>query len=192
MGSLYDFDLYVRQQRETLEENGRISYRYYNTLYAERGQDGIKYTYNNGHPNTDNPKLAARYFLNAIDRVTSLKERYQKTLDDLGKEIPIVAAIAAKPFEKEDELMAMRSALATMEREIAAKIQENQMKQAELSAEDKEKLKDAEVVMETADGNDDPGYRAVARPAPTQQTEGHNTDMDRRQPRLRRNHRLGL
>ena len=195
IGSLYGFDLYVRQQRETLEENGRISYRYYNTLYAERGKDGIKYTYNSGHPNTDNPKLAARYFLNAIDKVTSLKERYQKTLDELNKEIPIVAAIAARPFAQDDELLAMRSRLSTMEKEIAAKIQESQMKQAELSEQDKEQLKDAQVVMEQDEavaGTNDTRYKAVQKVASAEHPEGYNTDMPRQQPRLRRNHRLGL
>ena len=80
IGSLYGFDLYIRQQREAFEDNGLFEYRYYNTLFAERPESGIKYTYNQGHPNTDNPKLAARYFLNAIDRVETLKEKYQKTL----------------------------------------------------------------------------------------------------------------
>ena len=185
----------MRQQRETLEENGRISYRYYNTLYAERGQDGIKYTYNSGHPNTDNPKLAARYFLNAIDKVTLLKERYQKTLDELNKEIPIVAAIAARPFAQDDELLDMRSRLSTMEKEIAAKIQESQMKQAELSEQDREQLKDAQVVMEQDEaeaGTNDTRYKAVQKVASAEHPEGYTADMPRQQPRLRRNHRLGL
>ena len=57
-----------------------------NSFYAQRSQEGIKYTYTNGIPNVDNPKLAARHFLNAIDRVDSLKEKYQKNLLELEKE----------------------------------------------------------------------------------------------------------
>lgn len=129
IGSLYGFDLYIRQQREAIEEKGAFGYRYYNTLYAERPESGIKYTYNDGHPNTDNPKLAARYFLNAIDRVQTLKEKYEKNLADLEKNIPIVTALASKPFEKEGELAQMKSELSKLEREISLKIQENQMKQ---------------------------------------------------------------
>ncbi|HEX8331087.1 MAG TPA: hypothetical protein VF622_00625, partial [Segetibacter sp.] len=90
---------------------------------------GIKYTYNQGHPNTDNPKLAARYFLNAIDRVEALKEKYQKTLDELERNIPMVFSLANKSFEKEIELVQMKSELSKLEREIALRIQENQMKQ---------------------------------------------------------------
>jgi N12 class adenine-specific DNA methylase len=128
IGNLYGFDLYIRQQREAVEEKDGFGYRYFNTLYAERSESGIKYTYNNGHPNTDNPKLAARYFLNAIDRVETLKEKYQNNLSELEKNIPMVAAIASKPFEKESELVHMKSELSKLEREIAIKIQENQMK----------------------------------------------------------------
>ena len=127
--------------------------------------------------------------------MTSLKERYQKTLDELNKEIPIVAAIAARPFAQDDELLAMRSRLSTMEKEIAAKIQESQMKQAELSEQDKEQLKDAQVVMEQDEavaGTDDTRYKAVQKVASVEHPEGYNTDMPRQQPRLRRNHRLGL
>jgi hypothetical protein len=129
IGNLYGFDLYIRQQREAVEGKDGFGYRYYNTLYAEREVSGIKYTYNNGHPNTDNPKLAARYFLNAIDRVETLKEKYQNSLSELEKNIPMVANIASKPFEKESELIQMKSELSKLEREIAIKIQENQMKQ---------------------------------------------------------------
>ncbi|SDW13968.1 SNF2 family N-terminal domain-containing protein [Hydrobacter penzbergensis] len=132
IGSLYEFDLYIRQQREAVEEKDGFGYKYYNTLYAERAESGIKYTYNNGHPNTDNPKLAARYFLNAIDRVEALKEKYQNHLNELEKNIPMVAALATKLFEKETQLVQMKSELSKMEREIAIKIQENQMKQNSL------------------------------------------------------------
>ncbi len=129
IGSLYGFDLYIRQQREAFENKGLFEYRYYNTLFAERPESGIKYTYNQGHPNTDNPKLAARYFLNAIDRVEALKEKYQKTLNELEKNIPMVFSLANKSFEKEIELIQMKSDLSKLEREIAIRIQENQMKQ---------------------------------------------------------------
>ena len=129
IGALYGFDLCVRQQQEAFEENGNFQHRYYNTLYAVNPKTEIKYTYNQGHPNTDNAKLAARYFINAIDRVEPLKEKYQKTLKELETNIPMVETFVNKPFEKEKELLQMKSELSKLEREIAIKIQENQMKQ---------------------------------------------------------------
>lgn len=133
IGTLYGFELYVRRQRESYEEKGLFEYRYSNSFYAQRSLDGIKYTYTNGIPNVDNSKLAARHFLNAIDRVDSLKEKYQKNLKELEKEIPMIAQLTTKPFGKEAELHQMKSELSRLEREITIKIQENQLKQNNVS-----------------------------------------------------------
>ncbi|GAC1312204.1 MAG: N-6 DNA methylase [Mucilaginibacter sp.] len=127
VGNLYGFKLFIRQQREGYEEKGLFQYRLQNHLYAE-GPGGIKYQSNGGHPNTDNPKLAARYFLNAIDKVGSLQENYEKKQAELVKEIPTLKDLSQKTFEKETELTELRIELRRLENEIAAKIRETQMK----------------------------------------------------------------
>ena len=129
IGSLYGFDLYIRRQKETYEDNAMFEYRYQNIFYAESAASGIKYSWNQGHINIDNPKIAARYFLNAIDRVDSLKEKYQKNLKELDQNIPMLQQLVAKPFEKENELGQLKKDVSKLEREISIKIQENQMKQ---------------------------------------------------------------
>jgi hypothetical protein len=131
IGKLYNFDLYIRRQKETYEDKGLFEYKYSNVFYAESKQTGIKYSWNQGHINIDNPKLAARYFLNAIDRVESLKEKYQKTLNELEQNIPMLEKLVSKPFEKDDELAQLKKDVSRLEREITLKIQENQMKQHE-------------------------------------------------------------
>ena len=133
IGELYGFDLFIRRQKETYEDKGIFEYKYTNVFYAESKESGIKYSWNQGHINIDNPKLAARYFLNAIDRVESLKEKYQKTLQELEQNIPMLEKIVAKPFDKEDELMQLKKDVSRLEREITLKIQENQMKQADVT-----------------------------------------------------------
>ncbi|UCS95212.1 DNA methylase [Echinicola marina] len=129
IGNLYGFHLYIRRQQEAYEENGLFEYRYSNSFYAQREADGIKYTYNNGLPNTDNPKLASRHFLNAIDRVENLKERYERNLSDINVEVPKLEKLTTKPFTHESELQQLKTELANLERQIAIKIQENQLKQ---------------------------------------------------------------
>ncbi len=129
IGKLYGFNLFIRQQRETYEKEGMFQYSYTNTFYAASPNSDIKYTYNQGHVNSDNPKLAARYFLNAIDRVEALKERYQKSLDEVEQNIPLMKQLTAKTFEKEAELAELKKDLSRLEREITLKIKENQMKQ---------------------------------------------------------------
>jgi hypothetical protein len=129
IGNLYGFDLHIRRQKETYEEKAMFEYRYQNIFYAEGKESGIKYSWNQGHINIDNPKIAARYFLNAIDRVESLKEKYQKNLQEHDQNIPLLQQLVAKPFEKENELSLLKKDVSKLEREITIKIQENQMKE---------------------------------------------------------------
>ena len=146
IGTLYGFSLYIRRQQEAYEENGVFEYRYSNSFYAQRSSDGIKYTYNNALPNTDNPKLAARHFLNAIDRVESLKEKYEHTLNELKTEIPKLEQLTIKPFLQEAELQQMKNELANLERQIAIKIQENQLKQQQVAETEPEEVINTPVI----------------------------------------------
>jgi hypothetical protein len=145
IGTLYGFNLFIRRRQEAYEENGVFEYRYSNSFYAQRG-DGIKYTYNNGLPNTDNPKLAARHFLNAIDRVESLKEKYEHTLSELNTSIPKLEQLTTKPFLQEAELQQMKNELANLERQIAIKIQENQLKQQQVGNSEPEEVTETPVI----------------------------------------------
>jgi N12 class adenine-specific DNA methylase len=129
IGKLYDFGLYIKREREAYQNDGLYQYRYSNSFYAQRLEEGVKYTLNGGTPNVDNPKLAARHFLSAIDRVEHLREKYQKSLNDIEVQLPELQQLTAKPFSKEHELQQMKSELSSLEREIALKIQENQLKQ---------------------------------------------------------------
>ena len=122
IGTLYGFDLYVRQQKKPFEMNGMITYQNKNDLYADSPETGIKYLWNHGVPNTDTPKLAARYFLNAIDRVVQLTEKYGKELTELDKEIPVVRQLTQRTFEKEEELVNLKAELKRLEKEISDKI----------------------------------------------------------------------
>jgi N12 class adenine-specific DNA methylase len=146
IGCLYGFDLFIRRQKETYEDKGMFEYRYQNIFYAEGKDSGIKYSWNQGHINIDNPKITARYFLNAIDRVESLKEKYQKNLKELENNIPMLEKIVAKPFEKDDELAQLKKDVSKLEREISIKIQENQMKQVGAADENIANIKEAPVV----------------------------------------------
>lgn len=121
IGTLYGFNLYIRQQREGYEDQGLFKYRMQNHLFAE-GPGGNKYQANGGNPNVDNPKLAARYFLNAIDKVVGLREKYEKEQTELLTEVPTLKELSQKTFEKEQELVDLRVELRRLEQEIAAKI----------------------------------------------------------------------
>jgi hypothetical protein len=124
IGKLYGFDLFIRTNQQHWEdERGKLRFENYNSLYAQREGSEIKYTFNKGHPNSENPKLTARYFLKAIDRVSSAREQTEKQLAELDKSIPGLEKLSKKPFEKEQELAVLKNQLSNLEREIAIKIQ---------------------------------------------------------------------
>src|SRR5690606_7484350 len=127
IGSLYGFDLNIRQHLEVLFNEGQRYTRVYNTFYAQRPGSDIKYTYNSGHVNVDNPKLAARHFINAIDRVGNLLEQQSKRITELDNEIILLERIAGKPFPKEQELSEAKQASERLGREITQKIHAREM-----------------------------------------------------------------
>lgn len=130
IGSLYGFDLCIKRQKQVYQVEGNVYTSYANSFYAESPETGLKYTYNRGVPNTDNPKLAARHFLNAIDRVNTIKEQHVERKNGLEKEIPSLESLAEKPFEKSEELKSLKNELAGLEREIAINIQKEQISDA--------------------------------------------------------------
>ncbi len=145
IGSLYGFGLFIKREREAYDEKGIFGYHYKNTFYAENQQSGIKYVWNQGNINIDNPKLAARYFLNAIDRAGALNEKYKKNLQEIEYNIPALQQMITRPFEKAEELQLLKRDLARLEREISLKIQANQMRQQE-GNNDLKQLKEAPVI----------------------------------------------
>lgn len=126
LGELYGFTLYIRHEQEQRLLEGKLFQNDYNTLYAARPGSTIHYTASSGAPNTDNPKLAARYFINAIDKVDGLVEKYTKDLAEQLAQIPQLKALLDKSFEKDKELTAMKSELNVLEKEITRKIREKQ------------------------------------------------------------------
>lgn len=127
IGELYGFKLFVRRQFASLNDGfaGMAT-----QLYAESPATRIKYMQNSGAPTIDNPKLAARYFLNAIDRVTGMAAKYEKELAQIREQIPQVRELTTKSFTKEFELAELKAELSGLEEQINQNIRERE-KQAE-------------------------------------------------------------
>jgi hypothetical protein len=122
IGKLYGFELYISQKREAFQNNGEIDFEQVNFFYAQHPDSIIKYSFNHGQPNLDNPKLAVRYFLNAIDKVSGLKEKQEKTIVELENERNAMSELVKQPFEKEQALKELKKALSELEKEINAKL----------------------------------------------------------------------
>ncbi len=126
LGELYGFDLFIRRKLQTVEEGFSSRITHVTSLYAESRNTGIKYMQNGGAPNIDNPKLAARYFLDAIHRVVGMAERYEKELDGINKQIPEVRELSQRQFDQEYELASLKRDMEKLEMEINQKIAEKE------------------------------------------------------------------
>lgn len=132
IGSLYGFNLYIERTYEAYYEEGEYGRRYANHFYAQRSQERVRYTYNNGNPNIDNPKLAARHFLNAIDKVSYLLEKYQLEVAALDGEIPELRKLIEKPFGSEQELQELVRKQKELEAEFQRKLSKTEDQQDDI------------------------------------------------------------
>lgn len=147
IGELYGFDLYIRRKLTTLDLAFSQKIEFVTSLYAESKATGIKYLQNGGAPNIDNPKLAARYFLSAIDRVIGLAEKYERDLLETNEKIPDIRKLTAKAFDKELELQTLKVELQRLETEINRKIHDKQRQPEALPLIEEEQQEEAEVII---------------------------------------------
>jgi hypothetical protein len=126
IGTLLGFDLYIRARpsdKLDVFDTGQLT-----DFYAVNPASGIKYNYNGGHLNIDNPKLAARYFISAIDRVDHLIDKHQADSDKKRSDIEALLRLATKPFDKEEELKALKKEATTLEKSISDGLSANKLK----------------------------------------------------------------
>ncbi|HEY4198751.1 MAG TPA: helicase-related protein, partial [Mucilaginibacter sp.] len=149
LGELYGFDLFIRRKVQTVETEFSSRLEQVTSLYAESRTTGIKYLQNGGAPNIDNPKLAARYFLDAINRVVGMAERYEKELAETDTQIPEVRELTQRPFEQEYELASLKNERDKLDQEINRKIAESEKRAQEEKLPVDDVLKEEEHVLET-------------------------------------------
>ena len=81
-------------------------------------EGNYKYTYNNGHLAMADTHAAVVNFLNALEKIPTIIDRYKAKNDVLEREIPQLREIAGKVWKKEDELKRLKSELAALDRKI--------------------------------------------------------------------------
>ena len=122
IGTLYGFELYIQRHFSWAGSKTGAKDEYWNSFYALRDPDGVRYTYNSGAPNIDNPKLAARHFLNAIDKVDDLLRKYEGEIVTHQSEIPKLQQLTEKPFERDPELQELKAKQKELETAIQSKL----------------------------------------------------------------------
>lgn len=116
IGSLYGFTLLVKSETTVKDGFDLIQNRFF-----IKGEGEILYNYNHGHLATD-PKTAANNFLNALDTMPALLEKYKTDNEKLMKDVPTLRSVVESTWKKEDELKELKSEMAVMERKIEASL----------------------------------------------------------------------
>lgn len=112
IGTLYGFNLMVKSETTNKDGFDMIQNRFF-----VKGEGEILYNYNHGYMATD-PKTAAQNFLNALDTMPKLLERYQADNEKLQKDIPVLREVVESTWRKEPELKVLKDDLIKLEREI--------------------------------------------------------------------------
>ena len=116
IGSLYGFTLLVKSETTVKDGFDLVQNRFF-----IKGEGEILYNYNHGHLATD-PKTAAQNFLNALDTMPALLEKYKMDNEKLMKDVPTLKVVVESPWKKEDELKALKTEMTVMERKIEASL----------------------------------------------------------------------
>ena len=85
-------------------------------------EGGLKYRYNNGYIAMSDTHAACMNFANALERLPDTISQFEKRAEKMRADIPQLQAIVAKTWGKEDELKALKSDLAALDRKISAEI----------------------------------------------------------------------
>jgi hypothetical protein len=112
IGTLYGFSLFVKTE-DSMKEGLFLKQ---NRFFIE-GEGNIKYSHNNGHI-AGNPELAVRYFLNALEKIPSLIEKYEKENEKISQDLPVLQEVAHSTWRKENELKDLKTELAALDRKI--------------------------------------------------------------------------
>ncbi|SBW05539.1 conserved hypothetical protein [uncultured Dysgonomonas sp.] len=112
IGSLYGFDLLVKSETTNKDGFDLIQNRFF-----IRGEGQILYNYNYGCLAAD-PKTASLNFLNALDSMPKLLEKYQADSDKRMQDVPVLRQVVESIWPKENDLKDLRTELTALERKI--------------------------------------------------------------------------
>ena len=112
IGKLYGFDLLVKTEASMKDGFDFIENRFF-----VRGEGNILYNFNAGRLAKD-PNIAAQMFLRTFETVPPLLEKYQKEVEQISKDIPILQEVVKETWKKEDQLQQLKSDLAALDRKI--------------------------------------------------------------------------
>ena len=115
VGEVYGFPISIASEKTLTDGIEAIQNR-----FVVEGE--YKYRYNNGFIAMSDTKTACMNFVNALERLPEIIRQYEERTEKMRKDVPLLEAIIAKPWGKEDKLKALKSELAVLDRKITAEL----------------------------------------------------------------------
>ena len=115
VGEIYGFPVSIISERAVVDGVETLRNR-----FVVEGQ--YRYTYNNGNIAMSDPYAASANFLNALQKLQEIIRLHRDKADKLRVDMPTLEAIVARTWGKEDELKALKSELAALDRKITAEL----------------------------------------------------------------------
>ena len=143
IGTLYGFNLVVKT-----ESSSKDLFDLSQNKFFVMGESGMKYSYNNGRIATD-PQLACMNFLNALEKIPGLIEKFKADTEKIAKDIPVLQEVVNGSWKKEEQLKDLKTELAALDRKIQLSLKpieqgEGEQESAEMMLDEKGKTEEME------------------------------------------------
>ena len=113
IGEVYGFPISIISERVSEDGRERVQNR-----FVVEGH--YKYKFNNGFIAMSDTHAACMNFVNALEKIPGHIAQYEEQTAAMKEDVPQLEAIVAKSWGKEDELKALKSELAALDRKITA------------------------------------------------------------------------
>ena len=113
IGEVYGFPISIISERVLADGKETVQNRFV-------VEGNYKYKFNNGFIAMSDTHAACMNFVNALEKIPGIIAQYEERTAKLKTDVPQLEAIVAKTWGKEDELKALKSELAALDRKITA------------------------------------------------------------------------
>ena len=115
VGEVYGFPISIISERTVVDGREGIQNRFV-------VEGNYKYKFNNGFIAMSDTHAACMNFVNALEKIPGIIAQYEERTAKLKADVPVLEGIVAKTWGKEDELKALKSELAVLDRKITAEL----------------------------------------------------------------------
>ena len=115
VGEVYGFPISIISERTVVDGREGIQNRFV-------VEGNYKYKFNNGFIAMSDTHAACMNFVNALEKIPGIIAQYEERTAKLKADVPVLEGIVAKTWGKEDELKALKSELAALDRKITAEL----------------------------------------------------------------------